>query len=127
MRLSYMKTHVFGAAATMDNLITLSEQFWDEIREHPIEFSGTTASRPGRAHPACARRNLRRTTGHASVARWRQYIASSVTFIAQTGGKLCKITLLYSPPVTIRRSRRALSLPVALPHRQRRCLRLGPR
>ena len=63
MRLWYMKTHVFGAAAAMDNLITLSEQFWDEIREHPIEFSGTTASRPGRAHPACARRNLRRTTG----------------------------------------------------------------
>jgi hypothetical protein len=28
--------HVSGEAATIDNVITLSDQFWDEIREHPI-------------------------------------------------------------------------------------------
>src|SRR5215831_1480932 len=42
----------------------------------PIEFSGTTVPRPGRANPACARRTLRSNHRHASVARWRQCIAS---------------------------------------------------
>jgi hypothetical protein len=32
----YMKKHLAGEAATSDNIITLSEQFWDEIRQHPI-------------------------------------------------------------------------------------------
>ncbi len=29
----YMKNHVSGEAATGDNIVTLSEQFWDEIRQ----------------------------------------------------------------------------------------------
>jgi hypothetical protein len=36
MRLWYMKNHVSGEAAKGNNFITLSEQFWNEIREHPI-------------------------------------------------------------------------------------------
>src|SRR5262249_42988481 len=36
MRLWYMKNHVSGEAATNDNIINISEHFWDEIREHPI-------------------------------------------------------------------------------------------
>jgi hypothetical protein len=36
MQLWYMKNHVSGEAAAGDNIITLSEQFWDEIRQHPI-------------------------------------------------------------------------------------------
>src|SRR5690242_18348941 len=36
MRLWYMKNHLAADAATTDNIITLSDQFWNEIREHPI-------------------------------------------------------------------------------------------
>jgi hypothetical protein len=36
MRLWYMKKHVSDEAATVDNIITLSEPFWAEIRAHPI-------------------------------------------------------------------------------------------
>jgi hypothetical protein len=36
MRLWYMKTHVSPDVPATGNIITLSEQFWNEIREHPI-------------------------------------------------------------------------------------------
>jgi hypothetical protein len=36
MRLWYVKNYVSGKAATADNIITLSEPFWDEIRQHSI-------------------------------------------------------------------------------------------
>jgi hypothetical protein len=36
MRLWYMKKQVSGEPTPTDNIITLSEQFWDEVREHPI-------------------------------------------------------------------------------------------
>jgi len=36
MRLWYMKPHVSSEPAPAENIITLSEQFWDEVREHPL-------------------------------------------------------------------------------------------
>jgi hypothetical protein len=36
MRLWYVKKQGSGEHTPTDNIITLSEQFWDEVREHPI-------------------------------------------------------------------------------------------
>jgi hypothetical protein len=65
MRLWYMKTHVSGEAATIDNVTTLSEQFWDEIRVPDPALPGERGEGAGKPGLIRAIRQLEK--------RWQWY------------------------------------------------------